>query len=634
MINASTYCQVNLLFSIGADGILFTADDKLEVAPKGEVVVLRPFDRLVVVCSVPCFDPEIFTYDCVCLMRYDDDPTKGRANQEFRLEELRESRAYLDIQTMKEFYGDDDIIKWNAPINFKSYDKEKKKWEVNDIKGFKHPKNFESSKVELPDIEAEDAGDEFKNHSSNLVALFNKGGITHMKTILYTPTMFSPGHYTVRLCMDDLDPPEDIWVHSMSSKKLILSPKSYYYDRSIDELQEGNVELSSGNMISSSKGIGIDNFKLYCELMGEILKLSIDEAKRNRDANLARKYTIQMADLLTKQRDEFSRLNNDSKSGKTTKRLSTLVDSNQNAQAARRKSNLVDSNQNAQAARRKSNVVDSNQIADTELDNLSNTTKATNNAEEVRNPINAITSPENDQQQLLKKTSPENDQQQLLKKFGLRVASLSQKIEDNYKKYLDKYKDAPKYLLVQRNEASKILSPESDSSHSESKILDMPRRETACQISDLQKRETALQRLEMSFKILDLIESVKLSQKTELDSAVNKWLKEDKSLIGSRNESKESSTKDFLSEDKSLIGSRNESKESSTKDFLSNSDQGYKSLLYLYKLAGDLMPIELNPPTSSSNLIKDSPLSDADTNYVYDSNSGLNLIQMAVVRNL
>ena len=596
MINASTYCQVNLLFSIGADGILFTADDKLEVAPKGEVVVLRPFDRLVVVCSVPCFDPEIFTYDCVCLMRYDDDPTKGRANQEFRLEELRESRAYLDIQTMKEFYGDDDIIKWNAPINFKSYDKEKKKWEVNDIKGFKHPKNFESSKVELPDIEAEDAGDEFKNHSSNLVALFNKGGITHMKTILYTPTMFSPGHYTVRLCMDDLDPPEDIWVHSMSSKKLILSPKSYYYDRSIDELQEGNVELSSGNIISSSKGIGIDNFKLFCKLMGEILQLSIDEAKRNRDANLARKYTIQMADLLTKQRDEFSRLNNDSKSGKTTKRLSTWVDSNQNAQAARRKSN----------------VVDSNQIADTELDNLSNTTKATNNAEEVRNPINAITSPENDQQQLLKKTSPENDQQQLLKKFGLRVASLSQKIEDNYKKYLDKYKDAPKYLLVQRNEASKILSPESDSSHSESKISDLPRRETACQISDLQKRETALQRLEMSFKILDLIESVKLSQKTELDSAVNKWLKEDKSLIGSRNESKESSTKDFLS----------------------NSDLGYKSLLYLYKLAGDLMPIELNPPTSSSNLIKDSPLSDADTNYVYDSNSGLNLIQMAVVRNL
>ena len=584
MINASTYCQVNLLFSIGADGILFTADDKLEVAPKGEVVVLRPFDRLVVVCSVPCFDPEIFTYDCVCLMRYDDDPTKGRANQEFRLEELRESRAYLDIQTMKEFYGDDDIIKWNAPINFKSYDKEKKKWEVNDIKGFKHPKNFESSKVEPPDNEAEDAGDEF-NQSSNLVALFNKGGITHMKTILYTPTMFSPGHYTVRLCLDDLDPPEDIWVHSMSSKKLILSPKSYYYDRSIDELQEGNVELSSGNMISSSKGIGIDNFKLYCELMGEILKLSIDEAKRNRDANLARKYTIQMADLLTKQRDEFSRLNNDSKSGKTTKRLSTLVDSNQNAQAARRKSN----------------VVDSNQIADTELDNLSNTTKATNNAE-VRNPINAI----------LPETSPENDQQQLLKKFGLRVASLSQKIEDNYKKYLDKYKDAPKYLLVHRNEASKILSPESDSSHSESKISDLPRRETACQISDLQKRETALQRLELSFKILDLIESVKLSQKTELDSAVNKWLKEDKSLIGSRNESKESSTKDFLS----------------------NSDQGYKSLLYLYKLAGDLMPIELNPPTSSSNLIKDSPLSDADTNYVYDSNSGLNLIQMAVVRNL
>ena len=191
---AKHYFYFNNLFSKGADGILL---DKLEVAPKEGVVFLRPFDRLFVVCSVPRFDPEIFAYDCVCLMRYEVGPKKAQANTGFWFDEVRESRAYLDKHTMKEFYGD-DIFKWNTS----------------------HKEKLKKANEELKHL--------FKNEASTEVDV-KRGGMAAPKELLYTPTVFSPGIYTVRLCLDDLhcDPPKDLKGNSYRMK-LALSPKSYY----------------------------------------------------------------------------------------------------------------------------------------------------------------------------------------------------------------------------------------------------------------------------------------------------------------------------------------------------------------------------------------------------------------------
>lgn len=64
-----SYFPSAIIKCTGADGLLGTADDKLELAPKGQIVVLKPYDRLVVACKLPAFDPDMFSFDCVCLMK-------------------------------------------------------------------------------------------------------------------------------------------------------------------------------------------------------------------------------------------------------------------------------------------------------------------------------------------------------------------------------------------------------------------------------------------------------------------------------------------------------------------------------------------------------------------------------------
>lgn len=204
----------------GTDGIANTPDDRLEVAPKGEIVVLNPFERLIVRCVLPCFDPDIFLFDCVCVMKYDRDPMKGKASSEFRLEELRGSRTYVEVDSNREFY-DDDEVKWNAPLYFK-YTKEtkadSKAASKLGIDGFKGQRNFETTKIETTDEVLEEGKKESESQ-------LKKGGVSHMKTILYAPVLESPGYYTVRYCLDDLEPPDDRFVHTTAPKKLALSPK-------------------------------------------------------------------------------------------------------------------------------------------------------------------------------------------------------------------------------------------------------------------------------------------------------------------------------------------------------------------------------------------------------------------------
>ena len=67
---------------------------------------------------------------------------------------------------------------------------------------------------------------------------------------------------------------------------------SYYYDRSIEELQKsGNKEISEKFLLFSSEGIERSHFKTYCELIDQALQLRIDEAKIKRDFSAINKYS-------------------------------------------------------------------------------------------------------------------------------------------------------------------------------------------------------------------------------------------------------------------------------------------------------------------------------------------------------
>jgi hypothetical protein len=231
--------------SPGLDGIVYTSDDKLEVVPRGEVVQISPFDRLVVACKIPCFDDKIYSCDCICLLKYSSDPRKGKATSEFILSEMRESRTYLNEKFNKEFYGEDTIL-WNAPRDFRSYNESRVRQD-NKING--RERNFQYMDIVGHDVE--DVDNKYAVLSEKSASLLKKGGIQKMKSVVYTPILREPGFYTVRYCLDDLNLPDDTWAYSISEKSLELSPKSYYYDRSIEEFQESRVELSATKIKTS-----------------------------------------------------------------------------------------------------------------------------------------------------------------------------------------------------------------------------------------------------------------------------------------------------------------------------------------------------------------------------------------------
>eukprot|EP01035_Chromulina_nebulosa_P031093 gene31093-41418_t len=133
-----------------------TADDHLEGVAKGNIVMLDPYEPLIVRCTVPCFDPDIYAFDCICVMKYDCDLLKAKDTTEFVLEELRETRAYLEDDSNEEFYGDDFF---NAPKVFKfSKDKTAKDPTTKSkIEGFRGNRNFERTKIDTAFGEDDDA---------------------------------------------------------------------------------------------------------------------------------------------------------------------------------------------------------------------------------------------------------------------------------------------------------------------------------------------------------------------------------------------------------------------------------------------------------------------------------------------
>jgi len=458
-------------------------------------------------------------------MKFERDPTKGKANQEVVLDELRESRAYLDVHTNEEFY-EDDVVKWNAPMNFKSYNKNEKKWVENRVKGFKGQKNFEvSHKVGDANVANDDDDDgvpldgEVANKSD---VAFIKGGITETKNVLYTPVMMAPGFYTVRYCLDDLDP-----LDASSKKKRTLSPKSYYYDRSIEELQEGTIELSV-KVITSSTGIGFEHFQTYFQLMKDFLQISLDEAKRNRDVSSIKTLNQQFLTLeknfkIEQVRLEPKMLKSNNSSAKTAFDLYT------------RKSVKLSVKFND-----KVDVNDS-------VDNVSYLSACKEYDSEVM-PLGS--------------TALKSHFRQQSAAAKANVDALVEEIQQNLKKHVgESQKDLEDYLKQEKEAVNKIVQVDFASSRDNSLRLNF--------ISILE-HETNLKRLILCFKVKDLVDDIRKTLQCEVWKA---WCEENVSWINYLADSSKSSYHQY----------------SPRRIFLSDADEGLRSLRNLCKLASSIL---------------------------------------------
>jgi hypothetical protein len=249
----------------------------VELHPSDKIVVLKPFQRVRVVCSVPQFDSDIFEFDFLSLMKYDKVYTlkqlKKAAKEELTLEEVPGSRTYVVQETNQEMYGD-DIYRWNAPKLFK--DKTGKEQRI--AAGFKkNPKsNFEITKISNAEL-VDDSGEVKKKTPEEELATpatLETGGVTNNVSVLYTPIVQEPGIYTIRYCLNDLDLDDNETPSSVNKKKLALAPKAYYYNRSINQNSAVNeVEQWKNKVLLSSEGFGDMNFKIYATIALKYLEV-------------------------------------------------------------------------------------------------------------------------------------------------------------------------------------------------------------------------------------------------------------------------------------------------------------------------------------------------------------------------
>jgi hypothetical protein len=218
------------------------------------------------------------------MMKYDmSDPTKfvKKSKAEFKLVEVEGTRTYLFKPTNSDMYGD-DTYSWNAPLQFKDENgKARKVW------GFSDNYNFSREVLEVSDgKDKEDDEMELPESDKRLIT----SGVNQKYTLLYTPLMTTPGWYTVRYCMDDLEVKDDEYVANLTRKRLALSPKSYYYDRSVLSSDTITTDILTSTL-ATEPNVGSANFLRFFEIINGIIDLTYDDAKRERN-------TMKLKDLL------------------------------------------------------------------------------------------------------------------------------------------------------------------------------------------------------------------------------------------------------------------------------------------------------------------------------------------------
>lgn len=180
------------------------------------VVQLKPFDRLVIKCSVPVFKEELYQADYLCLLKYEADPLKVVRDAEINssigssavtMHMQRDTKSFVRKRMNAAVFGK-DVVKWNAPSTFKGDPEDIAKLGFDGVRNFElKPIEADARQAALSDVE-----------------------VTEVLSVLYAPSVHQPGKYTVRYCLDDLKVDATSWA-TIKAKDRLLSPKSYYYNR-------------------------------------------------------------------------------------------------------------------------------------------------------------------------------------------------------------------------------------------------------------------------------------------------------------------------------------------------------------------------------------------------------------------
>lgn len=341
----------------------------------------------------------------------------------------------------------------------------------------------------------------------------------------------------------------------------------------------------SKHFLSTSKGIGVANFSVYCELMGQAIQLSIDEAKYNRDANAASKHTKQKAMLIQKQKEEDALWQKVEK--KSAAQDIGSVYQNADNEIDDRKmgadSSAVVFNPLITAGSSPTPHTGSGggQNVSVEMEMIGLKSAA---ASVVKVNVTGNTSrPANIPLHTLSCTA---------------VLSLLTSISARYSSYITTYKSIETYL----NSTSNQLSTESVSK------------------TKLRETETTLKRLEISFQILDLIAKIERTEQPELKKkTMNQWVQDNSDWLMTLQAPVE-----VEKADENHYGFE-------TAKVLADADECFKSLRLLEKLASALMPTEHNAPDTNSPHANKDPNAAVDDHYVYDQNYGPS-IQDAMVK--
>ena len=293
-----------LMLDAGQDHIIGNDDDELVLKDTHEihakhgvilnsndmVITVRPFQRLTILCKVPRFNKDFYPHDCVAILKYDKITTVkdlGQMNSnsgkdQFTLHEIEGTRAYLSAEVNSEFHHR-DIYYWNAP---ESIARGKNKVDLPLPDGNILTDNFLETKI-CPDDDSDENGNNNSTNSEDKKKVdqeamegkaLEEGGVSSLCTMVYTPTIRKPGIYTVRLVLDELEIDSHDDIHSTAfKKKLALSQKNYYYNRSAEE-REIFTSTRGAAICTTIQGMGINSFKHYVDLTLQLYDLDIQEA--------------------------------------------------------------------------------------------------------------------------------------------------------------------------------------------------------------------------------------------------------------------------------------------------------------------------------------------------------------------
>lgn len=265
----------------------------LHFHPSDKILFVSPFDRLRILSQVPVFDSHQYEYDFISLLKFRRITNLRhllRASRgEICFEEMEDSRAFVSAETNYFVIGKhNDSCIWNAPVSFKD-----RKGDLKTIPGFtgKRTSNFETKR--LPK-----ALKRSLKHGNTSVTL-NDIGVSSSTTILYTPTIKTPGVYTVRYCLHDTEINEMEQAPNLLRKGLAVAGRTYYYNRYPASSTGNSVDVDNIalQLINYRNGFGDSNYVTFLRLLKRLKQIEMLEAKKNHEMNDLRARHSDFADI-------------------------------------------------------------------------------------------------------------------------------------------------------------------------------------------------------------------------------------------------------------------------------------------------------------------------------------------------